>query len=80
MAAHKLLEAPETNVAELRVLSGLLADSDPVVVRLAMVSATAVVKDIAPGYKIRVGPEEEEGGVKVGCAWGLKVCVSVCWW
>jgi hypothetical protein len=72
VAAHRLLEAPETNAAELRVLVALVADADPLVARLAMVSATAVFKDIAPGYKIRVGVEEEgeaPGGVKVR-RWG----------
>jgi hypothetical protein len=85
VAAHRLLEAPEANAAELRVLVGLLGDRDPLVGRLAMVSATAVFKDVAPGYKIRTGVEEEEGeapgGVKVrgaGAALGGGLVLGVC--
>lgn len=59
VACNKLMTAPEQHVGMLRLLNRLAGDEDPVVSRLGMVSAAAVYKDIAPGYRIRLPTEKE---------------------
>ncbi|KAG1668841.1 hypothetical protein FOA52_004936 [Chlamydomonas sp. UWO 241] len=63
-AAQKLLSGPEDHIGEARTLIALAGSDDPTITRLAMLSLTAVFKDIIPGYRIRL-PTAAEMEVKV---------------
>ena len=58
-ASSALLEAPERNVSELKVLQRLAADATPAVARLACLSALLVYRDLAPGYRTRLPSDKE---------------------
>ena len=59
VACGQLLAAPEEHVRNLRALLALTADSDGAVRRLAQLSLLAVLRDIMPGYRIRLPSEKE---------------------
>jgi len=59
-----LLRDPETNIGNLKQLLTYTSDADSTLVRLSIVSLTAVFVDIVPGYRIRL-PTEKELQVKV---------------
>lgn len=59
ISANKLLQHPEGHVSELRVLNALVGDGDKQIARLAMLSQLAVMKDVLPGYRIRLSTEKE---------------------
>ena len=58
-ACGQLLAAPEEHVRNLRALLALTADDDGPVRRLAQLSLLAVLRDIMPGYRIRLPSEKE---------------------
>lgn len=59
VACGQLLAAPEEHVRNLRALLALTADDDLQVRRLAQLSLLAVLRDIMPGYRIRLPSEKE---------------------
>ena len=59
VACGQLLAAPEEHVRNLRALLALTADGDGAVRRLAQLSLLAVLRDIMPGYRIRLPSEKE---------------------
>ena len=69
--ATKVLASPEARLPHLRALVAECGAPDPATGRLAMLSAAAVFRDIAPGYRIRV-PEAGGGaaGARAGAAAG----------
>ncbi|KAK7257069.1 hypothetical protein RIF29_30772 [Crotalaria pallida] len=59
-----LLTDPESNIKFLKEMLQISKDSDPIIVKLGLLSLLAVFKDIVPGYRIRL-PTEKELEMKV---------------
>jgi len=57
--AENILSFPEKNINQLRDLHAYIEDDDVVVRRLAMVAETEVVREILPGYRVRLPTEDE---------------------
>ncbi|KAK9844945.1 hypothetical protein WJX74_008987 [Apatococcus lobatus] len=60
MAASHVLQEPEGQLGDLRLLVTLASDKDPQTARLASLSLLAVFRDILPGYRIRLPTEKEQ--------------------
>ncbi|GAB2241695.1 hypothetical protein Droror1_Dr00018470 [Drosera rotundifolia] len=55
-----LLTDPEANIKSLKELLLFCKDEDDTIVKLALLSCSAVFKDIIPGYRIRLPTEKEK--------------------
>ncbi|KAJ2996477.1 Nucleolar complex protein 3 [Globomyces sp. JEL0801] len=58
--ASSIIENPENNIAELKVLRKFCTDKRDQVVKLSLLTQLAVFKDIIPGYRIRKLSEVEQ--------------------
>lgn len=59
LAAQTFLGSPERHLAQLHEIVALCSAKDPLVARLALVTAAAVLADVVPGYRIRPPTERE---------------------
>ncbi|GAB2275563.1 hypothetical protein Dimus_010321 [Dionaea muscipula] len=55
-----LLTDPEVNIKSLKELLLFCKDEDETIVKLALLSCSAIFKDIIPGYRIRLPTEKEK--------------------
>ncbi|CAI7787018.1 unnamed protein product, partial [Closterium sp. NIES-53] len=59
----QILADPETHIGMLKSLHKLCLDLDAIVASLAVLSLTAVFRDIIPGYRVRMRSEKERAMV-----------------